>query len=985
MMGYHNYYGNNSDGVFSSVENNENKEENNNINTDSSIKKRSSSGCVTCKIRKKRCDEVKPVCGDCMRLNRRCEYITKEMTEEQIRILKEEMMLIEKDSKSRKRRKKGLNDDENNEPSGNFSLEQTASDLNEEKPAKSKLSRSVKGTRKKRTKNGSKIIFNPLAMNMASITNSPVFQTMTPNTTTSNGSSFISSIPNQSNVDVGTNITNMEIFNHVTAKTAPYSSININTIKNPVRNKNEINVDDKILSSFDLHFSIPNNSHNNSNNFQIPNNKNNLKPNINNQQFTSALSPSFPYFATPSTNMNEIPLNIDDNNNDTTNNNNSNNNGSNSLPLSLNGEENIINFTDLFSTGFSKVVQDHFKTETFDFENNTNNTFNDSDVINNVNGNNFNPFSTQLNTNNSLSQLQEMFKLSPRFPNLEINSNQLLNLDEESYPIYNNVQLNEPKVLEVNSNENYNKEQNFDNNKLEKIQSLIKLNQQQQQQHIYTNPSIYTNSTLANLTPMGQRLYEYYRDKLSSIVCSAPKTENMYLNTFLPMAHVDKSVLYGIMAWSAFHLGGPTMEKQGNYYIKLAVEGFYKRPILNEEAEGKSKLLCDEVDDNDEEIVREPNFDINTETFENLQLSELNKDNMINMRLAAFLILCGVEICKGDVSKWSKYLTYGAKLIKLKGGLERFNESKDEHFLVTNYAYHDITALQVINERTIHFDIQEYEKMWTKSNELGFTDPLHGISSPVFKILAEISKLVISVQKLVKRSEKDELDDTQKINNKKNIAESPVDKIYGLDEEDYWIGEDSSVTSSVDDMFINGVPSTVSDEWPDPNFDKDVNLEDLDQVMIECQNLEQRIANVKPKLSPYVTNKELELQLTMFECFQVTAKIHLRQSVLRMNSASIEIQYLTNQLVKLLDVLLGSEVEACLCLPMFIAGMNCVTRKDRINMTKRFKSFIKRYKWKNVLRCQIVIRYIWKLNLKGEKFVDWYAVVKRLGWDLSFA
>lgn len=94
---------------------------------------------------------------------------------------------------------------------------------------------------------------------------------------------------------------------------------------------------------------------------------------------------------------------------------------------------------------------------------------------------------------------------------------------------------------------------------------------------------------------------------------------------------------------------------------------------------------------------------------------------------------------------------------------------------------------------------------------------------------------------------------------------------------------------------------------------------------------------------------------------------------------------MTTQLVKLLDVLLGSDVEACLCFPMFIAGMNCVWKKDRDGMTRRFKEFIKRYKWKNVLRCQIVIRYIWELNHKGEKFVDWYTVVKTLGWDLSFA
>lgn len=111
----------------------------------------------------------------------------------------------------------------------------------------------------------------------------------------------------------------------------------------------------------------------------------------------------------------------------------------------------------------------------------------------------------------------------------------------------------------------------------------------------------------------------------------------------------------------------------------------------------------------------------------------------------------------------------------------------------------------------------------------------------------------------------------------------------------------------------------------------------------------------------------------------------MKQSVLRLNSTSIEIQYLNNQLIKLLDVLLGSEVESCLCLPMFIAGLNCITRNDRSDIMKRFDLFINRYKWKNVLRCQIIINYVWKLNSNGEKFIDWYSVVKKLGWDLSFA
>lgn len=1039
MLEQINFYGDSIGEKFTNFIENNTSNDFNFTNDNNSGKKRSSSGCLTCKIRKKRCDEVKPICGDCMRLGRRCAYITENMTEDEIKKLKEEMLAVEKDSKSRKRRKKNMFDDEhNNDDNNNISnetkdgqkenRENKTSSNGANKPestidTKSKFkvkSKRHKSSRKK-SNNSNKVVFNPLAISMPPLANSSVFQGVPLKTSSSNATmpNFISMVPTQ--IQGHPSLVQLKNSNDENSiGVSPSKSANYSSIRPTIRKQNDFSFHTQSVEVNNYQHQFQHqkgpqhryeqqnghqhqhqSQHQSQHQLQHENEQAHQHQHQHQQhhQEPPLLSPSFFLNFSTTPNPNDIPINFT---NDLVN--------SNTPTFSLNGEENAVNFSNLFSTGFSKVLQDHFKTESFDLNNftsgdlNNQQNYNNTNIYSNENNSNINSINTNNNNNsnsnlNSLKsnrtsnvlQIQDMFKFSPHFQEAEIsrsNSNQLVNLDEESYLMYNKIEEITDYEKEDNVNNgsgNINNNNNIDAN-FEKIEQLVKFNQQQKQPHIYMNPSIVRSSTLENLTPLGMRLYEYYRDKLSFIVCSAPKAENMYLNTFLPMAHIDKSVLYGILAWSAFHLGGPAMEKQGNYYIKLALEGFYKRPILNEESVGKSKLICDDVDDNDDEIIKEPDIDVN-EDNENLQISSLNKDNMINMRLAAFLILCGVEICRGDVSKWSTYLTYGAKLIKLKGGLEKFNESKDEHFLVTNFAYHDITAIQVINERTIHFDVQEYEKMWSKSQELGFTDPLHGVSSPIFKILAEINKLVITVQKLVKRSKKDDLNELNKIS-KTNISESPLldEKVYGLDEEDYWITDElSSAASSIDEMFLNGVPSTVSDEWPDADFDKDVNLEDLDKVMIECQQIEERIAHVKPNLSPYVTNKELELQLTMFECFQVTAKIHLRQSVLRMNSSSIEIQYLTNQLVKLLDVLLGSEVEACLCFPMFIAGMNCVTRKDRINMTKRFESFIKRYKWKNVLRCQIVTRYIWKLNCKGEKFVDWYAVVKTLGWDLSFA
>ena len=474
----------------------------------------------------------------------------------------------------------------------------------------------------------------------------------------------------------------------------------------------------------------------------------------------------------------------------------------------------------------------------------------------------------------------------------------------ESYDNNNNNN----NIYNNNNNNNYNNNNNNNNNN---------------ELTIIANPSILQNTTLANLSPIDKFLYNYYRDKLSFIVCSAPKNENMYLNTFLPMAHVDKSVLYSILAWSAFHLGGKEWLKWGKYYINQSFKRFKNNPILIEEI-SEFDEIGDDNDDNKEIYENNSNNNNNNNNSSIIDKDDftysLNYENLINTRLAAFLILCGVEICKGDVYNWSKYLKLSYELINLRGGLDKFNNSKVEHFLITNFAYHDIIG---INKNISYFDIKDYEKMWLVSNKIKFIDPLHGISSPVFQLLAQINNLIENI-------------------NREN---------------------------DIDD---------------DDNNDKIMNYY---EIFNECQKIEIMINNVKPRLpiDLNLNEKELELQLTIFECFQITLKIYLKTLILKINSSSIEIQYLNNKLIKLLDILLGSEFESCLCLPIFIAGLNCINFNDRIEINNKIQLFINRYKWKNVLICQLIINYVWKLNFNGDKFINWYLIIKKLGWNLSFA
>ncbi|GMG60212.1 unnamed protein product [Ambrosiozyma monospora] len=290
-------------------------------------------------------------------------------------------------------------------------------------------------------------------------------------------------------------------------------------------------------------------------------------------------------------------------------------------PLSLDSPEPMDSLADIFSPGFSKLLQERLRSD---------------DAIEEIDEDN--DHRKHIEVDHQQCQIQRL-----------INNSRDNNLFTSNSEI--NFQITKPTSSFSNLQELFDFQPKLKNAFFEATSKPS----------ISVNPSIVTNTTLATLSPIGIKLYEYYRDRLGQIASSAPRNESMHLNTFLPMAHVDRSVLYGILAWSAFHLGGPTMEKQGNYYIQQAIQGFIKRPLFEEENEELYQGVFEPVDDNDEEITKEDD-----RSSQQLQLPLLTKNDMINMRLAAFMVLCGVEICKGDVSKWSNYLNYGAYLIQKK-------------------------------------------------------------------------------------------------------------------------------------------------------------------------------------------------------------------------------------------------------------------------------------------------------------------------------
>ncbi|EGW33743.1 uncharacterized protein SPAPADRAFT_64973 [Spathaspora passalidarum NRRL Y-27907] len=460
-------------------------------------------------------------------------------------------------------------------------------------------------------------------------------------------------------------------------------------------------------------------------------------------------------------------------------------------------------------------------------------------------------------------------------------------------------------------------------------------------QHLVTSPSFAsfvesldrTSSTYANLisdsntflTPLPASppsyipelkdstcsyLYNYYVEVLSKLVSIAPSSQNdsnSYQKVFLPLAHRDKGVLYSILAWSGFHLGGHWSE-EGTKFADYAL----RHIKLNEQ-------------DNDRQSI-------------------LNK-------LATLLILCGAEICKGDVNNWPIYLNWGWKLLASNGGILKFNNSKEEHWLISNFAYHDLLASSSI-ERGTYFPSQDYDEIFKDRNGFsrGSLNPLVGISKKLYRIIGDICTLLYQSKKILR-------------------------EFYQLDSPP----SDDSHHSPIEEEVLDDVDSDISDHGRASRL--------LQSVIEKVKLLEKEIEESKPEKQDLIdlTDQELELQLTLFEAFQLSSKLFLRQSIMKCNPSMLESQVLNNDLIKCLDILVGTSVQASLVFPIFISGIHCVSKHSREVMSARIEEYMKLYGMWNVSRVKFLMERIWEENPTGNQVVDWHNLLKEFGWDLNFA
>lgn len=154
-----------------------------------------------------------------------------------------------------------------------------------------------------------------------------------------------------------------------------------------------------------------------------------------------------------------------------------------------------------------------------------------------------------------------------------------------------------------------------------------------------------------------------------------------------------------------------------------------------------------------------------------------------------------------------------------------------------------------------------------------------------------------------------------------------------------------------------------------------------------ARHLEVQIDNCQPDSADIInlSSKDQEEQLTLFETFQLTAKLQLQQAVLRRNATSLNLQIMGADLIESLDVVLNTKVEGSIVFPLFMASIIATKDKTRQEMMERFDRFYNRNLARNILRAKSLVQEVWSLDCYGTKYVNWYDLIKEDGFDICFA
>lgn len=320
------------------------------------------------------------------------------------------------------------------------------------------------------------------------------------------------------------------------------------------------------------------------------------------------------------------------------------------------------------------------------------------------------------------------------------------------------------------------------------------------------------------------------------------------------------------------------------------------------------------------------NYIVQVNEFIDHNEKTLDQEKFITNFVCYMLLVC-MEVSFGDTTRWSHYFTCCFNMINKMPGNFRYLLSAcsiEGNLLAENFAYFDVLASQS-NENGTFYPMADYHDLFSQNNTTKIVhDPLQGCIRPLILLIGEVVSMLV---------------------------------------------EYSSLQISLDL----------------PECDR---FDVISKMMKKSEALDKSIRFAKPDLSclQYLdSSDELESHLTLFEVYQLSSQIYLRQVIRKLPPVVPEIQVLAYNLKEDLKILITTpKLKNSLAFPMLLLGISAVSPGDRKEIIGMFKSLIQSCGYlSSYQKLMFVVQKIWDLNNNGSLYVDWFRVTKQLGWRLN--
>lgn len=298
-------------------------------------------------------------------------------------------------------------------------------------------------------------------------------------------------------------------------------------------------------------------------------------------------------------------------------------------------------------------------------------------------------------------------------------------------------------------------------------------------------------------------------------------------------------------------------------------------------------------------------------------IKSVKEDKNFLAILSCYIILTGIEISIGDTDIWYKYLLNCYYIIENMGGIVALKDYSVEGKFLAENFVYYDILASQSNENGTYYAVSQYYDIFYKN--FGFIESLQGCIWPLILILGDIINLVVEAK-----------------------------EIFG-------------------DSFVC-----------------EQNVEDANEILLAATNLEIQVKNARPLMSQdmvFSEKDDIENHLMIFELYQLTIELYIRQAVRRYPPVIPENQVILYKIIERLDILIETSVKSLLSFPILIAGLNSVSRLDKQKIRYYIEKLVMEYEFNNILKVRMILEEVWKLNLDGSLCMNWFQVTKSFVGD----